>query len=484
MAGNDRTIINTDERFASGDANQLQDLAARQVSEALGRLGAPFDGGTAQGCPGVSLRPSNSGGSLAINAGVLVQQRPGGVGAPGTNDSETLLGIYDGGTITLPTPGVDTWYLIEAQVVENTDPNIGVDIFDSGTQTFVNTPSPKRTRFQVNLQLQAGTATDLPGSVTANWEPIGGLFRPGGGGALTDDDVIDLRERVPAERTRTALGRFESNAWTMDELTGIDSTQNISVHSMVTHPRGRNYFRPAPGTLLDFFDPLDALVLDPTAPAVAASDWRYLYLASWPIGGRDVAPRNFYRMKLGTASVIDHEGLFIVTDVAPRSDGSRMNSAQIDCPAPFNAVAIPADSACCIGMIRRDSALAQWEPVFCEGNYVTFDGGQNVSTSFQLAFGALPQGPTAAADIPGGAHAVDIRISPSSATGTAATVTGTSVGTQGVNVAKELRIPGSWLGDGFMRHFPTLDPPVAITFAETGGPLGTNVDFRLIGAYI
>ncbi|NBX24422.1 MAG: hypothetical protein EBR52_10080, partial [Microbacteriaceae bacterium] len=117
MATNDNIVINVRERPLSSDINNAQSLVARTLMNLARGLGAS----KFVGVPGLEiplnsypagLIPSPLGADVQIGPGILLQDSATLPPVPTTLDSPFRIGTnLTPTTVTMPSPGVDTFYL-------------------------------------------------------------------------------------------------------------------------------------------------------------------------------------------------------------------------------------------------------------------------------------------------------------------------------------------------------------------------------------
>ena len=347
MSGNDSIVINVRERPLSSDINNLQSLAARTLMNLMRGLG----GAKFLGVPGLEL-PVNSypaglipgiapsGVDIQIGPGILLQDSTTLAPAPTALDSTTRYGANPAPVVVLmPSPGVETFYLIEAQVTPVTVSTASRDILDPVSGNFVPTLVTKEVDYQVQFQLLTGGA-DAPVPTGGEWVPLCIVRRPAGGGAIVASDIIDVRKLSDFSGPRSPVPVMRRCTIRSNSLPDTPSNDH-EINAEIDGPFGvRSY-----DDLIAFTDLGSASVLAP-ATAFAADTWYYAYLAGWSSFGISPSP--------AVSPLRQKTGVLVVSGVAP--DRFRRNGAPIPLPPPYGTSPQPATTAYCIGAFRRNSA--------------------------------------------------------------------------------------------------------------------------------
>ena len=211
----DRIQINSLERAASGDINNLQSMATRIVAELAKYTQArKIEGPLAFDLPrsftgGLNLF-SDGGNNALLSAGVLAQLSPTWPAAPGPLDSDLRLGFLDGPLpVTLPVPGGPTIVSLEGQVVDVVTVQLTRDIFDVPTQTFIPTLVDKQIERQIQTQFVLGDAINAPAPSGDPWVLLYTLVVQGGVAApLAAFFITDMRPEVNNGEQSNAVGSF------------------------------------------------------------------------------------------------------------------------------------------------------------------------------------------------------------------------------------------------------------------------------------
>lgn len=345
MSGTDSIVINVRERPLSSDINNLQSLTARTLMNLMRSLG----GAKFFGVPGVEL-PINSypaglvpsiapsGVDIQIGPGILLQDSLTLSPVPTTLDSQFRFGSNSASSVVLmPSPVVETFYLIEAQVAPVVVDTASRDILDPGTGNFVPTLVTKEIDYQVQFQLLTGGA-DAPAPSGGDWVPLCIVRRPAGGGPIVATDIIDVRTITDHGGPRPNAPLLRRCTVRSGSFPGAANNQH-EVRAEIDGPFGVR----KRDDLITFTDFGDASVLSP-ATVFAADTWFYAYLCGWSAGLLNPSP--------AATALRQTVGVFVVSDVAP--DAFRRNSAPITLPSPYNLTTAPATTAYCVGAFRRN----------------------------------------------------------------------------------------------------------------------------------
>jgi hypothetical protein len=345
MSGSDSEVFNLLERAESGDLNDAQSIQARFLSE-LARyssqsreVGVPA--GASRNAVFGGLDVSPSGADVAVFPGYLGQQSATLAPVPGPLDSSFRLAWLDSPiTVTMPSPGVTTFYLVEAQMVETISLSQPRDIWTPPAGPFVPALVTKQIRRTVQTQLLTGAGGQAPAPSGGDWVPLAIVRRPGGGGPVVGTDVVDVRPMGEWGRQRPA---YPSAQGTLVDCAG--NTNLARIAAQVDGPFGVLSYQAPLGTL----DPTAVDVLSP-ATVLAASTAYFLYLCPWSVAG--LAPRQ-------QNGAVSQQGVLVLSSVAP-VNGSRQNSAAVTLPAPFGVTTVPAGDAYLVGALWRNSANTGW----------------------------------------------------------------------------------------------------------------------------
>lgn len=351
----DRINIAVRERPLSTDINNLQAIIDRTVMNLM-RYGLGFHGVGVQTDYPLNhvvggLLASPSGSDISISPGVLVQDSAVLPPTPGTYDSTYRIGtLFAAETIVMPSPGVETYYLIEAQMLDAVSSSVSRDVLNPGTGVFVPTSIPKVYTSGVTFQLLTGGA-NAPLPSGGDWIPIAIIRRPGGGGpVVAATDIIDARP-IADWRQRPA---FPDRLGCRIVTTPVPSDFVVLMSDYDGAFGRRMYLNNGGGAPYGSLDPTAASVLSPST-VIAASTKYYLYLASW--SAQAINPR------YTPGTVYAQEGVLVLSSVTP-DEYTRTNSASIALPAPFavGGYAAAAGTAYYLGTLIRNSLDTGWVP--------------------------------------------------------------------------------------------------------------------------
>jgi hypothetical protein len=363
MALLDKVPFVLNEQYKSEDLNTLQDVAAAWADDAAAFPTATrFTSTPAAAIPADELYPvvlgglnaSPSGGNVSIAPGVAVVPDLGA--DPNRPISQEVLARNAAAiVVALPSPVTDTWYLITAAAVETSDAAVPRNRWVPANNAW-ESPVPsivKRTRMALAFTVAAGSATQIPTSVSRM--PICAVFRPAGGGAVTTSQIVDLRPFADGG-PKTPAVVLQRNLWRTNLFAASGSTL-LAISSRVLGPDGTTMWVEEAG-----LDPIGAAIKDPSSGAAAAGQWWYLYLCPLPVGGSTrVFPRH------AQAGLAGQQGILVLSRAAPNG---RTNVATVNLPAPFNNFPCAAGKAACIGALKRDSANTGWLGQACIGDLV------------------------------------------------------------------------------------------------------------------
>lgn len=343
MSGNDNLLMNNLERALSTDINDLQSLQARVLAELFRytfrarAIGVPFVESNRNIAMGLAVAASGS--DVSISQGVLLQQSSTLAPIPGALDSTYRLSRLNAPVVvTGPVPGVNNWYLVEAQMVQSVVTSSVRDIYNPGTQTFAPALVPKVIAQSMQFQLVAGAGGQLPLPSGGDWVPIAGVLWPAGGGAPLR--IVDMRPLPDVEEGGSPLSA-EVVHQRVNSATLPDTPSNdIIVGARTFNSQGR-----MGGTVAAPFDPTSVDFLA-TGTVLAANQWYYLYLASW--SALALKPQN------AQPSPTIYRGVLALSSTPPVT-GSLLPSAPVTLPAPYGALAVPAVGAVCVGAFRRNA---------------------------------------------------------------------------------------------------------------------------------
>jgi len=289
-------ILNTLERVASADINDLQALAAGQLLAA--ELPAASQSSSVNGTAdtrntvgGFDLAFPAAVDTLEIAAGSVAEYAPTLPPAAGTYDSDYRVASFAAQTLPLPIPAGPTWYVLEARWVR--DPVVFQvrDIKNPGTGLFVPTVVPKIALNSIEFQFVPGIlagpipATSAP---STGWIPLYAIFRAGGSAFFNPTtEAWDLRHSESDARTRG----YNSPARQAQVDWDCDGTNLIVDQTRVAGRLWGRDIEVAPGTY-----PLASLLR--VGPGFAPSTTYYVYAYQWqglpvrrpvPITGQPIA---------------------------------------------------------------------------------------------------------------------------------------------------------------------------------------------------
>lgn len=362
MAGADNVQFNTLERALSGDVNDLQSMAARELSEILREM-VVRRSFTLGNVPGESprsvilggLEVSPSGSDIAVAVGSLAQQNSTLLPVPGSLDSSYRLAINRAiETLTGPVPGVETFFLIEAQMVNVVTSSQVRDIFNPATNLFTPTPVDKLVERQVDFQFVTGAAGEAPVPSGDPWVPIAIVRRPGGGGAVLGSDLYDVRLLWDAEAPQRDSFPFAFNIvanrgsrflLTVGQPGAPASNSVVIAAEVYTDPIRLWYSRSGP------LDVTGVEILSP-GTVLVADTWYYLYLMPW-----QGLPLVSTRDPFATG-----RGILALSAVTTGAQGQMKNSLPVPLPPPFGVVDAPGAAGVVVAALRRNAGNTGWVP--------------------------------------------------------------------------------------------------------------------------
>lgn len=346
--------INTLERAVATDVTKAEELLARQITEAVRILSIQNYKGTTGNqlqrphvASGLQFRLS--GAQLELLPGLLAQQvtpAPPDVPTPAALDSSYRFGLSLA-TVNISDPWDTTsaWWLLEGRVVQVATLNENRDVFNPALGTFaVGGPFDKQYENQIETQWVKGTATTIPAH-TADWAPLGAVYRPAGGGAISGNDVVMLSvqfEDIDWAYSSTSVARRDSFRFRNNNA-GVGPDIEMSLAGAIN---GLKAYARTDSTLTqlrhaDFIDPGDI------GSIAVANIWWYVYLV--PVID-DKCPQGLYGL-----TRCDHRGVLVCSRVAPNDFGS--NSAAIDLPDPIGGT-ISAEEGIFLAVWRASGAGA------------------------------------------------------------------------------------------------------------------------------
>lgn len=392
MSGADTEVFNTLERSSTGDLNDLQSIQARFASELMQfsqvvRVGG-FQAEATRNVVLGGLTPSPSGNDVAISPGALAQLSATLSPVPGPLDSDYRLAWLDVPlTVTMPAPGVTTYYLIEAQMVEVVSSTALRDVWTPPNGPFTPVLLTKQTRRTIATQLLTGAAGQAPIPSGGDWVPIAIVRRPPGGGPVVPSDIDDVRPAAEWGRRRPATPTVLSG--NVEALSGTSFVRLTAQIDGAGGVRSADYINTVP----DLSAPQ---ILSPTTTLVG-STWFYLYLANW----QTLTPRY-------ADAAISRQGVLVLSDVPPTAT-TRLNAFPLDLPAPYGVTQAPTLTAYLVGAFYRNAANTGWVPTWSEDlEHWRMSGGPTVSSGTIVAGNntIVP----AVGDFPTGHRAVGVNV--------------------------------------------------------------------------
>jgi len=385
MAIQDSIPINTLERAVSTDVVTAQDLINRSVVNAMQCLARSKIWGTP---PVITTRPHVAGGLVLrqsagvpnLTAGMLMQwvaPNPPDVPAAGTFDSYYRIGYrQDSGNLTDPWDAANRWWLLQARVVRDDALVENRDIYNPVLGTFaVGGPFTKRYESLVEYAWKAGTATTIA-TEDAGYAPIAGLYRPAGGGAVTDADVVNLAIQIDDLNNVMSVQDVAipgSKRFYLD-VAGFGTADDIAKFRLSGEVAGvKLWAKTTTGVQIR-----TATFIDPAYIGSIGVDglWWYIYLGT-----------QANRVPSGIYAGVDHRGYLIASRVPPTAG---VNSAQLSVPDPNGGV-IAIGDAVHVGYFRANGILQNIDYID-----VTVDGDamiDEIPFSGAVAF-AMNQGNT------------------------------------------------------------------------------------------
>lgn len=411
MSGADNIQFNNLERALSTDVNDTESVLTRTYAENLryGHAAQAYSSATGVSTQtiqnvvlgGLNVTPSGGAG-VFISPGSLCQDSASLSPAPGSLDSTYRLARIDTvTTFAALNPGSDTYYLLEAQMVEVVASSQIRDIFNPSTQTFVPTLVPKQIRRTIQFQWKAGTSTNFPIPTGGDWVPIAGLFRPAAGGNVTADQIYDMRVfprqtvfptgRNTAHLFKRSYGsKIQNGSGTINEMINLLIQGNLHGEDVWVIAPGTNISLNLVSTAATINDPVN----DPSA--LASGQWSYVYIAPW--SALNIKPTNqaigWYDWNTSTYAVLQSgytKGVIVHSSIAPDSQGSNTNGATITLPPPFQNITVAAHQALCFSAFRH-TGFTGYRPQFSNGSTVHVSCQQSEDNKFSS--GVLTAGGT------------------------------------------------------------------------------------------
>jgi hypothetical protein len=360
MSGFDDIIWNNLERLLSPDLNAAQALQQRMTSDMMRELleaqvyTATNPAGSPRNVVVGGLEVSPSGTDVAVALGALLQDSAVLAPVPTAIDSTYRLGVLRSATVVaMPVPGVNSWVLIEAQVVRNVTLNEPRDIWNPATSSFGPAAVDKRSERNITFQITT-LAAQVPVPAGGDWVPIAVVRRPAGGGPVLASDIHDLRPMAYDQMGREGVSRSPGAAITIarreDNFLRTSSVPGTPSNLIRFHAEaflsGRRMWVETIGAV----DITGVLFTEPGL-VLAGSTFYYLYLA--PFASTHL-PAN------QTASCAGR-GLLMLSATGPAGgQGTTVNTAPITPPAPWDTAALGSGEAVCVGALYRNAANTGW----------------------------------------------------------------------------------------------------------------------------
>lgn len=382
MAGNDNILFANLQRSLSDDYNKLQSMAARSLADIFRHLGsAPGVVAGAGGVPTSSPSAMVLGGLIAtangtqidVSRGALAQDTAALLPVPGALDSPYRLAYQRTvETLATPAPGGNTWYLLEAQMVDVPSVAGNRDIFNPATGVFVSTPVTLEQERRLTYQFTAGSATTIP-ATSADFVPIAAVFRPAGGGAVLVTHIVDMRpqwQQFIDERVSTPASGTVSR-WGLRPLSRPAAYLNTAHLDLEGELNGQKLFARTDGTPID----LSAAEFHENALAFPLAGTQYYLYLCIPVAGS--APS-------GQHANLAHRGALVVSLVPPTIE--RVNGAAITMgAAPFAGTIVAAGNALFVGAVNTRAAGI--EPQWCSvGGEHSFSSDGDVNLGIITTF--------------------------------------------------------------------------------------------------
>lgn len=371
----DKFIINPRERPLSSDILAIRDNADREIADvlryALSTIHSQSSGGVARYIEKViaGLDPTCVAGDafITLSAGMLLQDSTTIAPAPGTYDSPYRVAFSRVPmTVSLPVPVSNTYYLLEAQMVEVTVATESRDVMNATTRRFDPLTVDKRKEWRIATQWVAGDGTNYPAPSSGSgfegpWVTVCGVLVQAGGTVASSADLVDLRPtlhsreymrqtwrhmaRVPVLKTAAVPGAAVSNNVYLMVDEALSNQETLVMGGGI-----KLHFGDRDSTLsaIDF----SATYVRDTLTTLSANTWYYIYLCPW----FDVGPKNYY-------SGFQHAGILVISSTAPADNIGGYNGGTLGLPAPFANATCPAGTAPLVGCLRRNAANTGWVPM-------------------------------------------------------------------------------------------------------------------------
>lgn len=366
----DREVFNSLERALSGDINDLQSMATRQLADVVQFLMAKrntlLTGGAVDTQPrsvtgGLSIRSVGGGTQIELQVGFLGQFSTTWPAVPGPLESAMRLG-YNRSALTLTLPGTPTQaVLLEARVVDVVTLNTFRDVFDVPTQTFIPTAIDKRVERQIQTQFVEAAFPLLPGFSGNPWVPLF-VFNTDGAGQtdlITTGTNYDFRPDMQdilggADQIRGTYSPIQDEGVVSQAAlnTSRPGANGDTATGLATV--GGNFAGRIGDMEFRFRDQAASVLPFSAAGFVLANDTlAHVYLLPLVASGIETAPWN--TSAGGIASL--RKGVLHLSSVQP-ANGGRVNSATItpNAAAFANFDAVPAGRAMYVGSVYGGTA--------------------------------------------------------------------------------------------------------------------------------
>lgn len=398
MALTDNVVWNDFEQVTSDDLNDLQSLSGRLISEtvrAMARQWSEEGNPTERTSFGIAsgLKIASGGTSIiSVGTGLLAQQgvtpSPPDVPTPEALDSSVRVGLLlSSEALTVPSRGVDTYWLVQGRVERAVTLSESREIFNPST----GLPSPqtvdKRQESQVVVELKEGTTTTIPAPDTG-WVRVGAALVTVAGSIVTGAThqlATQFSDLAPHIMDTGVTNRTSFVHRSTNEVGEVSIGSQISFSAELN---GRKAWIQNNG----FKSLRDALFIDTNDTGSTSTDglWWYLYLCA----PTDYMPSNMYSSGSGTA--FDHRGLLIASRTRPTKGG--LASADLGIPLPIGGT-LPKEQAAFMGVFKANGTGANTDFIdvtaggfgrvakaaFRNGSFTMNDGNSFLAGAYDLA---------------------------------------------------------------------------------------------------
>lgn len=362
-----RMNFNNLEKLVEGDLNKLQQFLQLMAGEESRFMYGtefpalvPAGGPTQQDVPiahGLLVSQGGSSSTVTVSPGVLLQYSTTLNPTPITYETAYRQGLLlTAATVTLPTPGAQTYCLLQARVRQQTATE-SRPFFNTTTRAFNNSIALKEYTYDVEFSWVLGTSTNFPAGPSAGWVPIGGVVVTAANQLIGypngAEGIFDLRprprEKLGFNRSRPQLRLLRTSSYGNTAPHGDSiqlSCEAVSSDVSTSNTSGGIKMQHHPNNSV-------SLASIPALSPVTAGTWYYIYLCPW----NGVAPRRH------SASTF-LEGVLYATTVVP--DRNECNSASFALPPPFANHTVNTGVARCVGALYRRPTGVGW--MSCTGN--------------------------------------------------------------------------------------------------------------------